>query len=237
MRGYNYADLATYLEGLIKHDLPDHATADFDRVRSGDDAPNDILDRERAAGAELIFSCPNDMRGMVATWLYYRYRAGDVAQSIYREALNAAWSLDHHQVRQFVRNNRLRLRSMFQQAGFPVPKEMPDQVNIWRGGAGLSASAIQRGISWTTDRDVACWFATHWGTNRFSLCAEALVIKATVPKSLLVIPWNERRESEAIFFDGQKAQIVVHGDATDWWSAGERHAEIAAAIAHRALAT
>jgi hypothetical protein len=237
MRGYSYADLATYIEELIEHDLPDHATEDFDRVRSGDDAPNDIFDREGAAGVELIISCPHDMRGMVATWLYYRYRAGNVAQSIYREALNAAWNHDHHQVKQFVRNNRLQLRSMFQRAGFPVPKEMPDQVNIWRGCAGLSASATRSGISWTTDRDVACWFATHWGPNRFSLRAEALVIKATVPKSLLAIPWNERRESEAIFFDGQKAQIVVDGDPTDWWSAGERRAEAAAARAHGSLVT
>jgi hypothetical protein len=88
----------------------------FDSVRSDDDSPNDIFDREGASGAELIISCPKDMRGMVATWLYYRYRDGNVAQSIYREALNAAWNHDHHQVRQFVRNNRLQLRSMFQQA-------------------------------------------------------------------------------------------------------------------------
>jgi hypothetical protein len=61
------------------------------------------------------------------------------------------------------------------------------------------------------------------GTSRFSFRAEALVVEATVPKSRLVIPWNERREAGAIFFEGQKAQIVVDGDSADWWSAGERH--------------
>ena len=87
-------------------------------MRSGDDTPDDIFDRKGASGAELIISSPNDMRGMVATWLYYRYRAGNIAQSIYREALNAAWNHDHHQVRQFVRNNRLQLKSMWSTGWF-----------------------------------------------------------------------------------------------------------------------
>jgi hypothetical protein len=134
MRAYSYADLATYLEELIERDLPNHATEDFDRVRSGDDTPDDIFDRKGASGAELIISSPNDMRGMVATWLYYRYRAGNIAQSIYREALNAAWNHDHHQVRQFVRNNRLQLKSAL--PGHPVILTRPAHPHalLLRGG-------------------------------------------------------------------------------------------------------
>ena len=120
---------------------------DYVRVVRNDDSPTDYLPRPGAYGAGLIWSVGNGYRGELATWLYYRYRLGLCAQSIYREALNAAWGHDHNTtVCTYISHNRWLLKAMFRHAGFPVPAELPDRVDIWRGArVRLSKPTAHRG--------------------------------------------------------------------------------------------
>jgi hypothetical protein len=164
------------------------------------------------AGFALVLAVPNHLRGLVALWLYYRLRAGESNQAGFRGALDLAWSLDCRAVRGAA--DRRVLRSMFRYAAFPAPVGVSDSVEIWRGTARVGLSRARLGVSWTTNRDVACWFAWHFEHRN------PLVIKATVAAADLAFPPNGQNEFKVIYFDGSTAQI--DGDEADWQSAGQR---------------
>src|SRR5436309_15133613 len=115
------------------------------------------------------------MRGGIAVWLYLGYRAGWCALTLYQQALAGAWSHDHQHLIAETRNNRQMLRAMFRVAQYPRP-ELPNVLTLWRGTAQVDVATASRGISWTRDRDTACWFAC-----RFTVLGEVpLVSRADV---------------------------------------------------------
>jgi hypothetical protein len=118
-------------------------------------------------------------------------------------------------------NDRRVLRAMFHWATFPVPYDMPAMVDIWRGVNGQrSARRVARGISWTTDRDTACWFAMRFaGYGR-----KPLLIRATMPRGELFYPSNERQEFVVICFDA--ADAAIDGNPEDWRPAADRRNQV-----------
>lgn len=64
--------------------------------------------------------------------------------------------------------------------------------------------------SWTTDRDLACWFAMRFA----DLHGSPLVLTADVAKRDIALFTNERSESEAVLIRPPAARI--DGDAGDW---------------------
>jgi hypothetical protein len=106
---------------------------------------------------------------------------------------------------------------MFRIAEFPVADHLPDVVDIWRGTGGVTLDLARKGLAWSTDRDVACWFACeYFRTPRH----DPLVIRASVAKTDLFVPYNASDEDEVIYFDGHHA--VVDGNLTDWKVAAPR---------------
>jgi len=53
-------------------------------------------------------------------------------------------------------------------------------------------------------------------------CGDPVVVRATVAKTDLFHPYNDRNENEVIYFAGDHA--VVDGDLTDWTPAASRRA-------------
>jgi len=197
-------------------------------LRSELDEPEDrrnfqrILDREETLGPDtsssevLLWWCDEELRGLIALWLYWRYRAGECSVKVYQDALDTAWSYGSEWVVGAARDRR-QLRAMFRIAEFPVADHLPEVVDIWRGTGGVTLDLARKALSWSTDRDVACWFAcAYLRTRRL----DALVIRATVAKTDLFVPYNARDEDEVIYFDGHHA--VVDADLTDWQVAGAR---------------
>jgi hypothetical protein len=200
-----YAIGAWRVEEEIADDLPSFAVDCFRRVKAGDPE----------AVRSLVCDAHNSLRGYIAFWLYLRYRAGDASQEMLREALSEVWNHDHDQFRGM---HRGMLRAMFRHAAFPAPEKTPPEVCIWRGTAGVPVHAARRGVSWTTARNIACWFAT---TYCFARKTDPLVLRTTVSREKLAFLPNDRNESEVICFDAPNAE--VDGQIEDWQAAGAAH--------------
>jgi hypothetical protein len=191
------------LEQHLKSQLPSYAVRDFEEVLAG----------RNSVG--IMGSAPNEFRGIIAVWIYYRCLAGECDAAFYRDALSAAWEHDHEMILAAVSNRRM-LRRMFRWAEFPIPEHSQTNIDIWRGTRGALLHRARQGISWTADRDVACWFAMrHPHPER-----KPLVLKATIPKIELLDPLNGRDEYEVICFNAATAN--VDGDPEEWRLAYQR---------------
>lgn len=149
-----------------------------------------IVEGNADAAASLALSLHDYQRADLA-YIMYRHRCAPAA---FRASLDIALSQTHcysHALRharswrQFVRWCRY--------AAFEIPAHFPDTVEIFRGGAGLSAFDLACGPSWTTSLKVA-----HDAARRFSYIRDAapVIVSALVPKSGLVAYLNGRLEHE-----------------------------------------
>lgn len=84
-------------------------------------------------------------------------------------------------------------------------------------GAGEALEAY--GPSWTADRDVACWFACNWGPEYKS----PVMLKLTAPKAELTFLFNDRNESDVVYFP-RTGSAIVDGDLADWLAGAKRRA-------------
>jgi hypothetical protein len=75
----------------------------------------------------------------------------------------------------------LEVVELFEYASFEIPKQIGPTVKVYRGGRGITAEQCALGLSWSLNRDVACYFA-HGNGHDFSEGAP-IVIEATVPAS------------------------------------------------------
>jgi hypothetical protein len=129
----------------------------------------------------------------------------------FREVLGSSWDSSH----EFVMNaasSHERLRLMFKYAEFPIPDELPETIQVWRGVSGVSAKNARQGFSWTTDRNVACWFAI-----RLDDVGKPLVITAQIPKRDVLYFSNERTENELLLLNPPK-KATIDGSVEDWES-------------------
>lgn len=133
----------------------------------------------------------------------------------YREFLDAVWSKSHGAIIDRARS-RKRLAQMFEHASFPIPPDWPETVTVWRGTSQMSATEAAKGYSWTTDRDVACWFAMRFDGND-----QRLLLKARVAKAEIKYFSNDREESEALLVRQPKS-IEIDGNIADWVQGSER---------------
>lgn len=130
--------------------------------------------------------------------------------------LQSVWEMDHVSVI-CAANTRKRLQLFFQYARFSPPSELPNIVRVWRGGSGKSLKQLSDGLAWTTDRDVACWFAMRFG----HLYGSPIVISAEVKKTEISLYTNTCNESEVVLFN--IATPNIDGDVSDW---AEGHAAV-----------
>lgn len=166
-----------------------------------------------AAGA-LSVALSNSKRGnvVVAFW-----RAG-APREAFRELLGAVWDHDHTELIAAARTRR-RLRALFRYAQFDT-SHLPDVIQVWRGSAGLGVTRTANGYAWTTDRDVACWFAMR----RVSYFGDPIVLTARIPREAVAFYTDERHEKEVVVFDPPVS--FIDENAGDWEARFEFHEQV-----------
>jgi hypothetical protein len=99
---------------------------------------------------------------------------------------------------------------MIASAQFEIP--FTGFVTIYRGACGIDRQRAERGLSLTTDRSVASWFAHRsiWRGGQL----RPLVVAATVPWSDIIYYSNEREEKEIVTRTAPTAW--AEGDLSEW---------------------
>lgn len=169
------------------------------------------LNGDVEAASNLVFSAGNRTRGVLAVELW-RARLN---VSAYQIVLAKAWNHDHGHVIAAAKNRRS-LRAMFRYAAFCMPN-LPERVRVWRGSAAVTQRQASMGISWTLNRDVACWFALRFDAPK------PIVLTAEISRAQISRFCNERNEREVVVFDVVNAE--VDGHVVDWRDGQERRAE------------
>jgi hypothetical protein len=167
----------------------------------------------QAAGS-LAQALGNDKRGTVAVTMW----RAKVERRAFRAFLAAAWEHDYAYIISAAETRR-RLAAMFSYAEFSLPTHLPEIVRVWRGTHGLTPRQAAKGFSWTTERDVACWFAYFRNVDR-----APQVITAIIPKEQIAYFSNERGEQEAILMRPPKS-VCIDGNIEDWLIGYARHQE------------
>jgi hypothetical protein len=198
----------------LRHLLPDFAADYLEAAFAGD---SDAADR-------LILTAPNRSRGLIVRAMY----DAKVPADALRTALSGAWDHDHHEVLAAAATWR-RFVAMFRRAAFPIP-DLPATVTIWRGGRGRSLVDVAAGISWTLNRDVACWFAcVHRPLHRPRAAGHPIVVRMAVPRRVMIYWSNDRGEQEVIPATLRRA--TIDGDPDEWRARADlRAAEVEAAL-------
>jgi hypothetical protein len=135
----------------------------------------------------LMAALPNRDRGEAALGLLKALGAPLEKHVVYSGLLRA-WDHDHREVLSAFGDPQAfanALRKVAQPSGRNKP------VRAWRG---VSSPHAAYGISWTTDRDVACWFAMRFRDHRRS----PLVFVADIPPALIIAEHDERAEREIL---------------------------------------
>jgi hypothetical protein len=148
----------------------------------------------------------NDKRGPVAVALWRAM----VPPDAFRAYFSAAWDHDHRYVIGAA-GTRRRLAHMFRHAAFALPDHLPPVVAVWRGTSKLTLATARAGYSWTTDRDVACWFAMRYA----GLNGSPLVLLTHVPLQEISMWHDLRVEREAVLMK-VSAVVTIDGKIQDW---------------------
>ena len=171
------------------------------------------FDGDVEAAFSLSCALENHKRGAVAVAMW----RAKVKREAFREYFSSVWEHDHRHVIDAAQTRRT-LGYMFRYAAFPIPAELPDVVELWRGTSKLTIAEAREGYSWTTDRDTACWFAMRFADTN----GAPLVLTAEVAKSDIALFTNAREESEALLIR-PPAAVKIDGDATDWQDGYDRY--------------
>lgn len=166
------------------------------------------------AAESLVLALGNEKRGTVAVAMW-QAKVERLAFSVF---LAAAWEHDHAYIISAAETRR-RLTAMFSYAEFSLPTHLPEIVRIWRGTHGLTARQAAKGYSWTTERDVACWFAFFRNADR-----APQVITTTIPKEQIAYFSNQRNEQEIVLIKPPKS-VFIDGNIEDWRIGYARHQE------------
>lgn len=161
---------------------------------------------DAGAAFGLYVALGNAKRGEVAVVLW----RAKIPQPAFRAFLAGAWEHDHRHVIAAAETRR-RLAAMFRYAAFPLPDELPERVRVWRGTSALTVAQSRAGYSWTTSRDVACWFATRFAEAN----GRPLVLTADVNRSDIAAFTNARNEHEVVLTQ-PPADVRIDGNPDDW---------------------
>lgn len=157
------------------------------------------------AAFSLYVSLRNEKRGEVAV-AFWRAK---VPVPAFAELLGAVWGHDHGFLMAAAKT-RSRLHSMFRYANYQIPEELPATVQVWRGTSGITANQASKGLSWSTDRDTACWFAMRFAAN----FGQPLVLSAVIERNSILFYDQGRGEGEVVLFDVHNA--IIDGTPIDW---------------------
>jgi hypothetical protein len=168
-----------------------------------------------AETGSLAVSLHDFQRGLLVSALWDRLNDTPVSVAMFRAALESVWMHNHDEVI-VAAGSRKTLADMFSKMK-PDLSRWPETLTVWRGAAGLSEEQVRRGLSWSTDRDKAAWFALHHSSER----RLPVLLKAEVSRQDIAWYTNDRKESEVVIIDGLR-NVEVDGDVADWREAADR---------------
>lgn len=136
-----------------------------------------------------------------------------------RAALAETWLDDHHLLLQSFGVRRT--LELLRRAQFPSPLNMPAMISVWRGTHNRDVEDARYGLSWTTNRDCAAWFAMRWAST--SRWADPLVLRSDILTDAVIFSSNERNENEVVWI-GPRSNAAIDGNHDDWREAYGRYA-------------
>jgi hypothetical protein len=81
--------------------------------------------------------------------------------------------------------------------------QLPDEITVYRGLQ--DERAKRNGLSWTTKKEIAIWFATRWKSPNGRLCV------AVIPKSKVYMYTESRNENEVVLNPKHLKKVRVMG--------------------------
>lgn len=163
------------------------------------------------AALSLNVAMNDEQRGYACALLLYH-----VPAEAYRAFLAASWEHAHRHVIAAADQSLIKLSELFDYAEFPVD-HLPETFRVWRGSSALTPEQSSHGLSWTTDRDAACWFAMRFADANGS----PVVLAADIRRSEVRFSSNERQESEVLLMNAP--DYWIDGDVNDWQEGYERY--------------
>jgi hypothetical protein len=156
-----------------------------------------LFSGETEPAAWLVFYTPRLFRGLLVLAAYYL----GTPNPGYGRILRDVWSMDSASLLTDAGWDIRRLRAVFRAGRLQAPFDGTQ--TIYRGVAGVDFKTACRGLSWTTSRDIACWFALRGSYGE----REPIVVTAQVDASDIIYFDDERNESEVLF--GVRALVTA----------------------------
>ena len=169
-----------------------------------------------SAALALSVALDNGKRGAVARAMW----EAKVPREAYGAYLASVWSHDHGLVIEAAQS-RPRLVHMFRYARFELPATLSPLVQVWRGTRHCDLQEAMQGYSWTTDRDVACWFAMRFGDG----VKRPLVLTAQVDRADILLFDDARSEREVVLARPPKF-VSIDGEVTGWRRGHQRSSDL-----------
>lgn len=185
-------------DGFVRSRLKERSRTTFEAAISGDVTAAELL----------LFGLPRSLIGVAVMAGYY----GGMPGPAYRALLREVWSLAHGSILEAANHDYALVRRLFRSGDFEVP--LKGRVDIYRGAYDVGVETAALGISWTTNRDVACFFAYQYAQPR------PIVVTATVDASEIVYFDDARSECEVIL--RRPVRAVIDPDCDSWKGAAAR---------------
>jgi hypothetical protein len=151
--------------------------------------------------------------GLTALAAYW----GGTPLPAYQELLRAGWSDNWLEMKiELGVHFAPIMRRLFRAARFP--HHLEGKITIYRGASDTDAKTAAKGVSWTTNRDVACWFAYRYRSE------QPIVLCAHVDASEVVYYEDNRYEQEVIL--RRVVPALVDALPFTWEKARHRHADL-----------
>ena len=135
----------------------------------------------------------------------------------YQVLLRAGWSYDWLSLTKAVNGDRGLIRRLFRTARCEHTIDA-GIIPVYRGASGVDLAEASAGISWTTRRDVACWFAHRYPQRP----GEPIIVSAHIHTSKIIYYDDDRFEAEVIL--DRPVRASVDPDRSSWREAMERYA-------------
>jgi hypothetical protein len=162
--------------------------------------------RTASDAVSFMGTLPNRDRGRAAVGLHKHRHV--VGHRVAHAGMMAAWDHDHEEMHKAF-GGLLRLADALRDVAPPITRTK--RLRVWRGiivDKGNPSDAVI-GLSWTRNRDVACWFAMRWHGRNPAL--RPFVFEMIVEPPEIIAFHNGRSEFEAIIHP-----TAIDADFTCW---------------------
>jgi hypothetical protein len=133
----------------------------------------------------------------------------------FRELLRAGWRTDWLTFKHELGVSLVpQIKEMFGEAA--IEHSLEGSVSIYRGASGVSVREASRGLSWTTNRDTACWFAFR------NYDPAGFVIRIEIDATEVLYNDDDGWESEVLLEGDVIGELDDHPES--WQSSARRYA-------------